>query len=280
MILDLLPSPFGDAFADWQDAVSESCLLCSPYITMLRTKGIAQTVTVDVLTDISTANVVNGALDLDALLFLAGAVERTRITYLPRLHAKVFTADNRLAVIGSANFTEGGTYRNWEYGVRIRDEETVKQVRGDLNRYAHLGTVVSPDDLRAVRGDTDTLREAIRAEQEEIRAKIRAASPRLTAISEDNLIRLRVKERSVKALFSDTILYLLAGSAMTTAALNVAMKEIYPDLCDDTADRVIDGKHYGKLWKHAVRGAQVTLHRQGKIEYDKGTRFWHLRKEA
>jgi hypothetical protein len=37
------------------------------------------------------------------------------------------------------------------------------------------------------------------------------------------------------------------------------------DLCDNTVDRVIDGKRFGKKWKHAVRSAQQHLKRQQKI---------------
>ena len=40
---------------------------------------------------------------------------------------------------------------------------------------------------------------------------------------------------------------------------------IHPDLCDDSVDRVINGIHFGKKWKHAVRTAQQSLKNKGTI---------------
>jgi hypothetical protein len=50
--------------------------------------------------------------------------------------------------------------------------------------------------------------------------------------------------------------------------------DIHPDICDDTLDRVIDGQHFGKLWKHRVRTAQAHLKEKGLIEYDPARRVW------
>ena len=33
-----------------------------------------------------------------------------------------------------------------------------------------------------------------------------------------------------------------------------------------SADRVINGVRFGKMWKHTLRGSQVYLRRQGRIE--------------
>jgi hypothetical protein len=63
---------------------------------------------------------------------------------------------------------------------------------------------------------------------------------------------------------------------MSTVHINQAIKRIHPhpDLCDDTIDRVIDGQHFGKKWKHAVRTAQAFLRRRGDIQREGGK--WHL----
>jgi hypothetical protein len=53
---------------------------------------------------------------------------------------------------------------------------------------------------------------------------------------------------------------------MPTAELHPLIQRIHPDLCDDSVDRVIDGKHFGKKWKHAVRTAQQHLKKIGKVE--------------
>jgi hypothetical protein len=52
------------------------------------------------------------------------------------------------------------------------------------------------------------------------------------------------------------------------------IQQLQPDICDDSIDRVIDGVHFGKRWKHYVRTAQQFLKRTGRVYFD-GDR-WHL----
>jgi hypothetical protein len=61
---------------------------------------------------------------------------------------------------------------------------------------------------------------------------------------------------------------------VTVCLLPERVKLTDPDLCDDSVDRVIDGVHFGKKWKHYVRNAQQYLKRSGEIEFD-GSR-WRL----
>ena len=61
---------------------------------------------------------------------------------------------------------------------------------------------------------------------------------------------------------------------MRTEELHPLVQLLHPDLCDDSVDRVIDGEHFGKKWKHYVRNAQQYLKRNGEIQFD-GSR-WHL----
>ena len=61
---------------------------------------------------------------------------------------------------------------------------------------------------------------------------------------------------------------------MSTEQLHLYVQQIHPDLCDDSIDRVIDGKHYGKKWKHYVRNSQQHLKAKGLIELTNGN--WHL----
>ena len=61
---------------------------------------------------------------------------------------------------------------------------------------------------------------------------------------------------------------------MRTEELHPLVQLLHPDLCDDSVDRVIDGEHFGKKWKHYVRNAQQYLKRHGEIRFD-GSR-WHM----
>jgi hypothetical protein len=70
-------------------------------------------------------------------------------------------------------------------------------------------------------------------------------------------------------------LYILEKyGGMQTEQLHFYIKQIHPDLCDDSIDRVIDGKHYGKRWKHYVRNSQQHLKSKGLIELTNG--IWKL----
>lgn len=68
------------------------------------------------------------------------------------------------------------------------------------------------------------------------------------------------------AVFVKTIMFLLEKHGpLSTEQLHPLIEQIHPDLCDNTVDRVIDGKSFGKKWKHAVRTAQQHLKKQQLI---------------
>lgn len=76
-------------------------------------------------------------------------------------------------------------------------------------------------------------------------------------------------------VFAKTIEYLLRRhGALSTVQMHPLIQRLHPDLCDDSVDRVIDGKHYGKKWKHAVRTAQQQLKKTETISLSDG--LWTL----
>lgn len=283
-MLDLIRSPFKPAFEEFVNSITTDCLICSPYITfgpirmLVKTileKKLDKDVRVDVLTDISLRTLVQGATEISALLYLFENHLNVSVTYLPRIHAKVYISNKSSAIVTSANFTDSGETRNLEYGVKINNSVIVQDIQKDIAEYKKLGAEVTAVQLEQLHTQVENLRKEIQAEQETISRKIQTRLKEQERDVEDTLIRMRVKDRSVNSIFSETILYLLARKPMTTEELHLLIKDIHPDICDDTLDRVIDGKHFGKLWKHQVRNSQVYLRRTGAIYYDKGTRLWH-----
>ena len=115
----------------------------------------------------------------------------------------------------------------------------------------------------------------MQAERKEIDEVIRIHSIDKQREVEDNLIRTRVKNENPNSSFSRTLLYLLSMRPAKTTDLRMQIKDIHPDLCNDSVERVIAGKRFGKLWKHRIRNAQQCLRKSGSISYDKGTRLWH-----
>jgi len=87
---------------------------------------------------------------------------------------------------------------------------------------------------------------------------------------------VRIKEgRTINAIFSNTILYLLKKKgSLSTEEIHPLIQMMRPDICDDSIDRVINGQHFGKKWKHLFRNAQQSLKKEGLIYLEGGK--WHL----
>lgn len=284
-MLELLPSPFAPRLRQFLEKLENSCFICSPYITLgpmqqlvevVRKKKVEDIIEIKMLTDISPQNLVQKSTDIAALILLMKSVKNVEIIYLPRVHAKVYIAGKSEAIVSSANFTGGGTVANLEYGVSVRDPKMVREITDDITNYAKLGSAVSAAQLDGLKDRVEQLRVAIGDEQRSIRAKTRALSAELRRETEESLIRVRISERTTHAIFADTLLYLLSRRDSPTVELHEMIREIHPDLCDDSVERLIDGKSFGKFWKHEVRSAQATLKRKGTIEYNAESRLWKL----
>jgi hypothetical protein len=83
----------------------------------------------------------------------------------------------------------------------------------------------------------------------------------------DELIKLKLAGGKIHPVFEKTILYILQKyGALEQDTINNFIQEIHPDLCDNELDRVIEGVHFGKKWKHAARTAMQQLKRKGTVE--------------
>lgn len=284
-MIDLLSSPFAPKFRNFINSLESNCVICSPYITagpvrqlveVVEGKHLQNAINIKIVTDISAGNLVLGSTDIEALIFMTQRIHNVEVIYLPRIHAKIYISGESLAIISSANFTDGGSFRNLEYGVQINEPTLIRQVIKDTTEYAKLGTAVTSNQLSELHNQVQELRSVIRDEQRSINKKLHTLSAKLQRKTEDNLIRIRTQKRTAHAIFAETILYLLSRHAMSTVELHEHIRAIHPDLCDDDMDKVIDGKHFGKFWKHQVRTSQRYLKKRGAIKYDAEQRIWRL----
>lgn len=285
-MLDMQSSPFTRTFEHFTSSLRTSGLICSPYISAgpvnrlidaIERRRLQKSINVKIVTDISLGNVMSRATDVSALIQLMERVEQVELRYLPRLHAKVYVAEHDFALVTSANFTDGGAFANLEYGVTFSDAQHVKRIRADIEHYAGLGADLTLHRLRRIDQSAAELRDAVQEEQRSVNAKLRAAVARLERETEEHLLRSRIEGRSIFSIFGDTVLYVLKSGPLTTVQLHEQVRNIHPDLCDDSQDRVIDGQHFGKLWKHQVRTAQQHLKHTNLVIYDPSTRLWALR---
>lgn len=268
----LLHSPWAEHFDALVSKAASSLLLCSPYISEGPCGRICSHATawrsefrLTILTDLSRDNMLSGATDVAALLRVAEAFP-TEIRFLPSLHAKMYIADSQRAVVTSSNMTANGLARNFEYGVLLDEPSLVSRVQSDIRDYASLASPVSADELRTFAQITDELRSLRQEAERQWRSIVRKEFNRRIAQADHAILRVRAAGRAPHAIFADAILHFLRRHPASTEELHQMVQALHPDLCDDTVDRVIDGKHFGKKWKHAVRTAQQYLKRQGRIE--------------
>jgi len=258
-------------------------VVCSPYVGREGTALLTANLTVSFrhcgsitfITDLSARNVCQRATDPEALRQLRGYARHTVIRHLPGVHAKVYVADDDVAIIGSGNLTAGGLYRNFEYGVEVRSDPISRRIKRDVLDYGALGADMPPAQLDAYCEAADELHSLFDEQQRSTRREIRRLFQQSLRNAQDSLIRVRLAGGPVHTVFARTIEYLLRSlGPLSTEALHPVIRAIHPDLCDDSVDRVIDGKRFGKKWKHAVRTAQQQLKKRGVVCYEGG--LWRL----
>jgi hypothetical protein len=276
--VEFVASPWAAAFYDLVDIAEKELLVASPFISseplrkmveIVKGKPSFDSMRIDILTNLAVNSLLSGSLEVAALLHLAQAIPNSTVMYLPSLHAKIYVADTKAAVITSANLTNNGLAGNHEYGVLLRDPTLVSKVRIDLTRYAALGNRVSLDTLAALTQAAQKLKSVRQQADKSVEAKLRAVFEQQVEEATLELLRTRAKGKTTHVIFCDTVLYLLEQKGpLKTVELHPLVQQIHPDLCDDTIDRVIDGVHFGKKWKHHVRNAQKSLKRKGLVGFD------------
>ncbi len=233
----------------------------------------------------SSDHLLDGSVDSEAMALLAKDCPQADIFHLGGLHAKVYIADQKTALITSANFTWSGWRRNREVGVWLEEPNMVREAYQWVSAIQEISTPLEEEDLsRLVRlsgGLAKQRRHTLSKEQKAsaasiqevlIRARLRSLQ---AARPTGKNIRPFPSSTSENRIFASTILYLLQTQGpLTTRELHPLIQALHPELCDDTVERIINGVHFGKRWKHMVRNAQQYLKRTGQINYDPHTRKW------
>jgi hypothetical protein len=262
------------ALHDLVSIARDRLTIASPFITSSGADSITKLISADlrengrlnIITDLSPAHVCDGALEPVALQHMMAATANAYLWHIPRFHAKIYLADHTRAIVTSGNLTTGAFYRNVEYGFEINDSELVTLIDDDLTDTISLGVNVGAEQLAEYVDVAINVRERFRQQQTTVDPALKRAFTNAIQTAEDDLIRFRLAGGAMHRVFAKTIVYLLRKyGPLRTSALHEHIQRLHPDLCDDSVDRVIDGKHYGKKWKHAVRTAQQQNKRLGLI---------------
>jgi len=274
--MKLCKRPLRRSIAEIISAADHDLLIASPYIKLsevewllglIDNKRSSTRLRANVLTDIRSDSILSGSLDVEALLLFSSRCTG-RVVTLPRLHAKLYIADTSLALVTSANLTAGGLDTNFEYGLCIDAPEAVAGIRADVEAYSRLGNALTTPVLSELATIGKQVRETYRALEKTAEVDLKKRFNRELRKAERALLQAQVGRRTASSVFSEAILYILSGGPMATRELHPRVQQVLPDLCNDEVELVINGEHFGKKWKHAVRNAQQALKRSGKIVFD------------
>lgn len=262
---------------------NEEVFISSPYATIEGANFILNQISAGVkekgkfifLSNLSPQNITQGSTDPRAFEILRSNISNFSLWHLPNLHAKVYVSDKRKAIVTSGNLTAGGLFNNFEYGIQVDSVEHSVKIYDDIFSYSQLGSNIDKETLLAYISISQEIKETYKKQQATATESVRSRFNELFRKAEDELVKERLNVGAVHNIFSKTIFYVLNKyGGMSTEQLHLYVQQIHPDLCDDSIDRVIDGKHYGKKWKHYVRNSQQHLKAKGLIELTNGN--WHL----
>lgn len=274
--LALLERGWHSALAQLVAESTKYVLVAAPYITGEGSRVILNSLPTNVcrtgqlylLTDLSPSHICDGSLEPAAIGELCDSVTATNVWHIPRLHAKVYIADGVRALVTSGNLTAAGMFHNLEYGVDIHDPAHVKTILDHLAFYQATGTAITRSQLAKYETAALVLRDEYRSLRRSASATATKAFRTAMRQAEDELVRLKLGGGALHTVFARTIEFLLRKyGPLSTVQIHDYVKALHPELCDDAIDRVIDGVHFGKKWKHAVRTSQQMLKKRGSIHY-------------
>jgi len=279
--MQLIPSPWYETFERFVRSIERHAIVAAPFVTEQPLKQFTSILNVgnqpriDLLTNLSVDSLLQGVVDGKAIANFCRHIPTVTVQHLPGLHAKAYVADEHTAIVTSGNLTKSSLYQNYEYGIEVNDPLVVRRIASDLLEYGNLGARVSVDELDHIADVAVALKDKHTKQMNVARLKLRQEFENELEKTREYLMELRGKPgESTNAIFARTILYLLKVKPLTTREMHPLLCNIHPDLCDDQIDRVIRGIHFGKEWKHRVRGAQVDLRRKGLIELAEG--HWQI----
>ncbi len=133
--MKILKNPWKDNFIELVSESKSSIKITSPFVKknicddLLLAKP--KNVKLNLVTSFKMLNVYSGALDLQGLESIInnnGIVQNYQ-----NIHSKVYIFDDKKIVITSANLTNGGFLKNFEYGVFSNNKELVNQAVDDFS---------------------------------------------------------------------------------------------------------------------------------------------------
>ena len=132
-------------------------LLAAPYVKLSVVEKIVKTLkdagTIDaiklmLLTNVSTANFINGSSDSKAVELILQEIPNANVIGIGNLHAKCYIFDKKISIITSGNLTPSGMVNNLEMGVQIDDSVLSSELHNTLSKdYGNAGKKILLDEI-------------------------------------------------------------------------------------------------------------------------------------
>ena len=276
-------SPFRCHLEKLLDSARQDLLVASPYIktreaewvcNRLVKNGHDKHVRLQLLTDVRSSNVLRGSLDVTALRLLQKRIGSLRDHKCSSSSRE--SVCRRRGVCHRYIRQPHSIWAGLEFRIRVgfTDPATVRSVRQDWLRYSTLGNPLSSQTIIELERVSDQLRVEFHAIEQSTEKKLRRKFNETLKRADYQFLRAQIGTRSAHGVFADAMVYLLSIRPMSTQELHEKLKALLPELCDDRAELVINGQHFGKKWKHVVRNAQTFLRRKDAIQLI--GKEWHV----
>ncbi|PYF07873.1 phospholipase D family protein [Ureibacillus chungkukjangi] len=126
MSINLISKDFGEKFYSLLDSTEKQINIISPFIGLKTAFGLAEWIESQdnikccIITRFNREEFIRGASSIEGLehLVRAGA----ELYALQNLHTKLYIFDDQSVIMGSANFTFSGFYKNHEFGLYMENE--------------------------------------------------------------------------------------------------------------------------------------------------------------
>ncbi len=147
----LLVGAWPDTLSEFVRGTRRELLIASPWITAAAASLIARElrtagpVTLQILARMDERDFMCGSSHVLAFREATyGANIRVSLRALPMLHAKMLVADREAVIVGSANLTEGGLFRNHEISIKVTSPDIAATCAEEFFRLWSMGSQV-PD---------------------------------------------------------------------------------------------------------------------------------------
>lgn len=149
-MLELLTNNHFDRILDLFDSVQQKIQIISPFLTISMAEKLCETkkqrnISCDFITRFYIEDMLNKANSMDAIELLMDS--GINVYAVKRLHTKLYLFDDTHAIMGSANFTNGGFKSNIELSLLVSDEPLLAN---ELHEYFDnmLSTIQQSDEGR------------------------------------------------------------------------------------------------------------------------------------